>query len=83
MRTLRDVVSLKDIVLQLPFDTTTQGDIHKAVGDRRYFFRDEIPDVKNAVFAESYKRLAPPIVEEEEISLQDESIYDDIDGVAP
>lgn len=76
-RTLRDVVSLKDIALQLPFDTTTMGDIERAVGDRRYFFKDEINAVKNAVFAETYKRLAPPILEDDELDyVENESLVD-------
>ena len=60
---LRDTISLKDfLITYVPFETTTQGDVSRAVGNRRYFLKDEIETLKEKIFVESYKRLNPPIV---------------------
>lgn len=75
-RTLRDTVSLEKIVKQMLDDQstsenlTTPEDVAAAVGHRRYFFKEEVDEVKNKIWAATYRRL-------DAISQEAESLYAD------
>lgn len=78
--TLRDTVSLKEIVDRMiqkvpgMKDTVLQDDIARAVGNRRYFFKDEVDSVENEIQAQQYKRLTGARESDVEEETDEESV---------